>query len=333
MNSFGAVCGIVALAFFFDFLNGMHDAANEIATVVSTRVLSPKQAVLWAACFHMAAAVGFGVHVANTVGKGLVDPSILDNTVILGALVGGAFWNWLTIRMGIPVSSTHSLIGGLVGAAVAKAGFGCLLFRGLSITVAFMIISPIVGLFLGFGLMIAVYWGFRKYTGRQVDTLFRTGQLLSSGFLSLAHGLNDAQKTMGLIAVLLFTNHLIGPTFHIPYWVILSCYAVISLGTLAGGWRVVHTVVQKITKLKPVSGFCVEFGSGACIFLCSLVGIPVSTTHVVSGSLLGVGSTQRLSAVRWGVAGRIVWAWILTIPCAAAVSALTYFALHWLVLI
>ncbi len=329
MNSFSAVCGIVALAFFFDFLNGMHDAANEIATIVSTRVLSPRQAVVWAACFHMAAAVGFGVHVATTIGRGLVDPAVMDNSVILGALVGGALWNWLTIRLGIPVSSSHSLIGGLVGAAVAKAGFDCLLFRGLSLTLAFMIISPIAGLILGFGLMVGVYWLFQKRSGRQVDSMFRVGQLVSSGFLSLAHGLNDAQKTMGLIAVLLFTNHLIGPTFHIPYWVIISCYGVISLGTLAGGWRVVHTVGQKVTKLKPVSGFCVEFGSGLCIFACSLFGIPISTTHVVTGTLLGVGSTQRLSAVRWGVAERIVWAWILTIPCAAVVAAATYLALHW----
>ena len=331
MSPLAPVFFLVALALFFDFLNGMHDAANEIAIVVSTRVLSPRQAVIWAAGFHMAAALGFGVHVADTIGRGLISPSVMDNSVIFGALVGGAFWNWFTIRLGIPVSSSHSLIGGLIGAAAAKAGFSCLLPKGLSITLAFMIISPVIGLVFGYGLMIAVYWIFRYKSPRQTDTLFRVGQLISSGFLSLAHGLNDAQKTMGLIAMLLFSNGLLGAKFHIPYWVIISCYAVISLGTLAGGWKVVHTVGQRVTKLRPAGGFCAQTGSGLCIFLCSLAGIPVSTTHVVTGALMGVGSTQRLSAVRWGVAGRILWAWLLTIPCAAAVAALSYMALHLLI--
>ncbi len=318
------VYGIVGLALFFDFLNGMHDAANEIATVVSTRVLSPRNAVLWAACFHMVAAFGFGVHVADTIGKGLVSPKTMDNAVILGALVGGSLWNYLTIRVGLPVSSSHSLIGGLVGAAVAKAGWGCLMPWGIGLVVAFMIISPLFGLLLGYTLMILSSWAFRKSSPRHVDIFARVGQLASSAFLSLAHGLNDAQKTMGVIAILLFSNGVLGPHFYIPKWVILSCYAVMSLGTLAGGWKVVHTVGQRITKLRPLSGMCADLGSGTVMFVCGIVGIPISTTHLVNGTLMGVGATQRLSAVRWGVVKEIIVAWLITIPCAAAVAAISY---------
>lgn len=318
---------IIILALFFDFLNGMHDAANSIATVVSTQVLRPRQAVAWAAFFNFIAAFFFGVHVANTIGKGIIDPAAMNNAVLLAALVGAALWNWITIIAGLPVSSSHSLIGGLVGAGVAKAGFSCLVPKTLGITAAFMVLSPPIGLAFAAVLMVAVYWLFRKKSPSRVNGIFRVGQLVSSAILSLGHGANDSQKTMGIIAVLLFTNGALGKTFYVPWAVILACYAVMGLGTLAGGWRVVHTMGNKVTKLKPFSGFCAETGAGLCILLCSRFGIPVSTTHVVTGSVIGVGSTRRLSAVRWGVAGQIVWAWVLTIPCAAVVAALTYYGL------
>jgi PiT family inorganic phosphate transporter len=318
------VLGIIALALLFDFLNGMHDAANSIATVVSTRVLSPRKAVAMAAFFNFAAAFFFGVHVANTIGKGIVDPSVMDNRLLLSALVGASLWNWLTIVAGIPVSSSHSLIGGLVGAGVAKAGFSCLVPKTLITTATFMFLSPPIGMLFAFGLMVAVLWIFRRQSPGRVNSFFQIGQLISSSVLSLAHGTNDSQKTMGIISVLLFTNGALGATFHVPWAVILSCHAVMGLGTLAGGWKVVHTMGNKVTKLKPQSGFCAETGAGICILLCSRLGIPVSTTHVVTGSVVGVGSIQRLSAVRWGVAGNIIWAWVLTIPCAGLTAALTY---------
>ena len=317
---------IIVLALLFDFLNGMHDAANSIATVVSTRVLSPRQAVVWAAFFNFAAAFGLGVHVANTIGKGLVDPSVIDNHVLVGALVGASLWNWLTITLGIPVSSSHALIGGLVGAGLAKAGWGCLLPQKLLVTLAFIFLSPLIGFAFGFGLMIAVYWLFRRRAPGQVDKIFRLGQMLSAALLSLSHGSNDSQKTMGIISLILFSNGALGGRFYVPSWVIIACCAVMGLGTLMGGWKVVKTMGHKVTKLKPVGGFCAETGAGVSIALCSLAGIPVSTTHTITGAIVGVGSTQRLSAVRWGVAGRIVWAWVLTIPCAAGTAALTYLA-------
>lgn len=319
-----AVVVVVALAFLFDFLNGMHDAANSIATIVSTRVLSPRQAVVWAAFFNFVAAFGFGVHVANTIGKGLVDPTVVNTAVIAGALIGASLWDWATIVFGIPVSSSHALIGGLVGAGVAKAGFGCLQYAKLKTTILFIFLSPLIGLVFGFGLMVAVFWLFRRRSPSQVDRTFRIGQLLSAGLYSLSHGANDAQKTMGIIAVLLFSNGLIGDKFYVPIWVVLSCHAVIALGTLLGGWKIVNTMGNKVTKLKPVGGFCAETGAGLSILICSYFGIPVSTTHTITGAIIGVGTTQRLSAVRWGVAGRIVWAWVLTIPCAAVTAALTY---------
>ncbi|MBI4249633.1 MAG: inorganic phosphate transporter [Elusimicrobia bacterium] len=324
MNQFHIIAFIISLAYLFDFLNGMHDAANSIATVVSTRVLSPRFAVAWAAFFNFVAAFGFGVHVANTIGKGLVDPSVLDNAVLIGALAGASLWDWLTIQLGIPVSSSHALIGGMVGAGVAKAGFSCLIPGKLITIVIFIFLAPAIGLIFGFGLMVAVQWIFRRRSPSQVDAFFRIGQLFSAGLYSLSHGSNDAQKTMGIIAVLLFSNGYMGDTFHVPWWIILSCHAVIALGTLLGGWKIVKTMGFKVTKLKPVGGFCAETGAGIAILICSLSGIPVSTTHTITGGIIGAGSTMRLSAVRWGVAGRIVWAWVLTIPCAAVSAALIY---------
>ena len=318
------VVAVVALAFLFDFLNGMHDAANSIATVVSTRVLSPKQAVIWAGFFNFIAAFFFNVHVADTIGKGLVDPRVIDTAVIAGALIGASLWDWITIVFGIPVSSSHALIGGLVGAGVAKAGFDCLLYQQLKTTVIFIFLSPIIGLVFGFGLMVSVFWIFRRRSPSQVDRTFRVGQLMSAALYSLSHGANDGQKTMGIIAVLLYSNGLLGDKFYVPKWVIIACCAVIGLGTMSGGWKIVHTMGSKVTKLKPVGGFCAETGAGLSILICSYFGIPVSTTHTITGAIVGVGTTQRLSAVRWGVAGRIVWAWVLTIPCAAITAALTY---------
>ncbi len=328
MSPIAAVCVLVALALLFDFLNGMHDAANSIATVVSTRVLSPRQAVVWAAFFNFAAVFFFGVHVADTIGKGIVDPRLMDNAVVAGALIGASLWDWATIVFGIPVSSSHALIGGLIGAGVAKSGWSCLMTHKLLVILAFIFLSPAIGLFFGFLFMVAVSWLFRRRSPSQVDSVFRIGQLFSAGLYSLSHGANDAQKTMGVIALLLFTNGLLGASFYVPWWVIVSCYFVISLGTLMGGWKIVRTMGSKVTKLKPVGGFCAESGAGLSILISSLFGIPVSTTHTITGAIVGVGSTQRLSAVRWGVAGRIVWAWVLTIPCAGATSALAYLLLR-----
>ena len=321
--SFGLLF-VVGLAYLFDFLNGMHDAANSIATVVSTRVLSPRQAVVWAAFFNFIAAFGFGVHVANTIGKGLIDPNVVDTAVVAGALIGASLWSWITIVLGIPVSSSHSLIGGMIGAGISKAGTGCLLYDKLKTTCMFIVLSPMIGMFFGFSLMVAMFWLFRRRSPSQVDRTFRVGQLLSAGLYSLSHGANDAQKTMGIISVLLFSNGLLGEKFYVPYWVVLSCHAVIGLGTLMGGWKIVNTMGNKVTKLKPVGGFCAETGAGISIIICSYLGVPVSTTHTITGAIVGVGSTQRLSAVRWGVAGRIVWAWVLTIPFSALTAGLVY---------
>jgi PiT family inorganic phosphate transporter len=319
-----SVLFVITLAYLFDFLNGMHDSANSIATVVSTRVLAPKHAVVWAAFFNFVAFAVFGVHVANTIGKGLVDPAIVDTAVVAGALIGASIWSWITIKLGIPVSSSHALIGGMVGAGISKAGTGVLQYDKLKTTVAFIFLSPLIGMIFGFGLMIAVFWIFRRKSPSQVDRTFRIGQLLSAALYSLSHGGNDAQKTMGIIAVLLYSNGLLGEKFYVPFWVVLSCHAVIALGTMMGGWKIVHTMGNKVTKLKPVGGFCAETGAGLSIMICSFLGVPVSTTHTITGAIVGVGSTQRLSAVRWGVAGRIVWAWFLTIPFAALCAAVVY---------
>jgi inorganic phosphate transporter, PiT family len=318
------IIGLILLALTFDFLNGFHDSANSIATIVSTRVLSPRRAVIWAAFFNFIAFLFLGLHVANTIGKGIIDISVMDTQVIFATLIGACLWDIITWYFGLPTSSSHALIGGMIGAAMMKAGPDVLVWKGIIKTVSFIFISPTVGLSLGLLLGVAVYWIFRKSTPRDVDHIFRKGQLVSAAFYSLGHGGNDAQKTMGIIAGLLFSAGLIGPTFHIPFWVVIACQAAIALGTMFGGWRIVKTMGQKVAKLRPVDGFCAETGAAITLYLATWLGIPVSTTHTITGAIMGVGSLRRLSAVRWGVAGRIIWAWILTIPCAALISALAY---------
>jgi inorganic phosphate transporter, PiT family len=315
---------LILLALTFDFLNGFHDSANSIATIVSTRVLSPRYAVIWAAFFNFVAFLFLGLHVANTIGKGIVDVGIIDPNVILATLTGACIWDLITWYFGLPTSSSHALIGGLVGAALVKSGPSALVMKGINKTIAFIFISPTVGLCLGLAMGIGVYWIFRKSSPRNVDHIFRKGQLVSAALYSLGHGGNDAQKTMGIIAGLLFSAGLLGDKFYVPFWVVLACQAAIALGTMFGGWRIVKTMGQKIAKLKPVDGFCAETGAAVTLFLSTALGIPVSTTHTITGAIMGVGSLRRMSAVRWGVAGRIVWAWVLTIPAAAAISALTY---------
>lgn len=316
---------LILLALLFDFLNGFHDSANSIATIVSTRVLSPRYAVMWAAFFNFAAFLFFGLHVANTIGKGIIDISIIDRHIIFGTLIGACGWNVITWYLGLPTSSSHALIGGMIGSALVKAGPQSLVLKGISKTVAFIFISPILGLILGLGFGILVYWLFRKSSPSKVDHIFRKGQLVSAAFYSLGHGGNDAQKTMGIIASLLFSAGLLGGKFYIPFWVVFLCYTAIALGTMCGGWRIVKTMGQKVAKLKPVDGFCAEAGAAITLFISSAFGIPVSTTHTITGAIMGVGSIKRLSAVKWGVAGRIVWAWILTIPCSALISATAYY--------
>jgi len=319
---------LIFLALAFDFLNGFHDSANSIATIVSTRVLSPKYAVIWAAFFNFIAFLFFGLHVANTIGKGIIDIAIIDNNIIFGTLIGACGWNLITWYLGLPTSSSHALIGGMIGAALVKSGPGSLVWKGILKTSAFIIISPVLGLILGLGFGIAVYWLFRKSVPSQVDHIFRKGQLVSAALYSLGHGGNDAQKTMGVIASLLFSAGLLGTKFYIPTWVVIACYTAISIGTMFGGWRIVKTMGQKVAKLKPVDGFCAEFGAAITLFVSSGFGIPVSTTHTITGAIMGIGSLKRMSAVKWGVAGRIVWAWVLTIPCSAIISAIAYWAIH-----
>ena len=319
---------VIVFALFFDFLNGFHDSANSIATVVSTRVLSPRYAVIWAAFFNFIAFLFFGLHVANTIGKGIIDIAVVDKTIILGTLIGACGWNIITWFLGLPTSSSHALIGGLVGSALVKAGTSALMWNGIIKTVIFIFVSPFLGFFLGLAFGVAVYWLFSRSAPTKVDHVFRKGQLLSAALYSLGHGGNDAQKTMGIIASLLFSAGYLGPTFHIPLWIVLTCHAAIALGTMFGGWRIVKTMGQKVAKLKPVDGFCAESGAATTLFVSTFFGIPVSTTHTITGAIMGVGSLKRLSAVRWGVAGRIVWAWILTIPCSAAMSALAYYSIH-----
>ena len=319
---------IIAVALVFDFINGFHDAANSIATVVSTRVLTPLQAVVWAAFFNFVAAFGFGVGVATTVGRGVVHADVVDQWVILAGLVGAIAWDVITWYWGLPISSSHALIGGLAGAGVIKAGFGSLVPAGLVKIGVFMVLSPLLGFALGFLAMLATLWTFRSAHPGRVDRLFRRLQLLSAGAYSLGHGTNDAQKTMGVIAVLLFSTGHLGPQFYVPFWVILAAHAAIGLGTLAGGWRIVKTMGMRITKLRPIGGFSAETAGALTLIGTAIGGIPVSTTHTISGSIMGVGSITRFSAVRWGVAGQIVAAWILTIPAAALVSAFAWFLLH-----
>ena len=318
---------IIAVALVFDFINGFHDAANSIATVVSTRVLTPMQAVAWAALFNFVAAFGFGVQVARTVGKGVVQSTVVDQWVILGALTGAIAWNLITWYYGIPSSSSHALIGGFAGAALAKAGWGALIPSGLLKIAVFIVFAPVIGMVLGFALMVATLWIFRRVRPSRVDKLFRRLQLISAAFYSLGHGTNDAQKTMGIIAILLFSSGYLGPEFYVPFWVVLAAHAAMALGTMAGGWRIVKTMGMKLTKLRPVGGCCAETAGAVMLIGTAVGGIPVSTTHTITGSIMGVGAVQRFSAVRWGLAGHIVWAWILTIPLAGALAALTWFLL------
>ncbi len=319
--SLGVVVLLVAVALIFDFMNGFHDAANSIATVVSTRVLKPYQAVMWAAFFNFAALFVFHLKVATTVGQGIIDGSVVDHHIIFGALVGAIAWNIITWYYGLPSSSSHALIGGLIGAAVAKSGFWALQSAGIYKTLLFIVISPTLGFLLAGLMMVAVSWICRRTTPAKVDRWFRRLQLLSAAAYSLGHGGNDAQKTMGIIFMLLIAAGLSGPQDPIPMWVVICCYVAISLGTLFGGWRIVKTMGQKITRLKPVGGFCAETSGAITLFLATGLGVPVSTTHTITGSIVGVGSAQNLSAVRWGVAGRIVWAWVLTIPSSAFIAA------------
>jgi PiT family inorganic phosphate transporter len=325
--AFSFVGFIILMALIFDFLNGFHDAANSIATVVSTRVMSPKAAVIWAAFFNFIALFVFGLGVAKTLGKGMIDLNVVTTEVVLGGLIGAIFWNLLTWYYGIPVSSSHALIGGYAGAAVAKGGFGAIIAGGWTKTLLFIVLSPIIGALLGFTLMATVTWIFRKWHPFRLDKAFRQLQLLSAALFSLNHGGNDAQKTMGIIAGLLVASgH--QKEFNVPYWVAFAAHAAIGLGTLFGGWRIVKTMGSKITKLQPLGGFCAETAGALSIGMATFAGIPVSTTHTITGAIMGVGATKRVSAVRWGLAGSIVWAWILTIPASAAVAAISYWIIE-----
>jgi PiT family inorganic phosphate transporter len=321
---------IIFVALLFDFLNGMNDAANSIATVVSTRVLTPRVAVIWAAVFNFLAALGFGMAVAKTIGKGIVDPALIDQELILAALLGAIVWTHLCTHYGFPISVSHALIGGLAGSAIAKAGVDAVIMSGITKVAIFIFLSPILGLLISFFLMVIVSWLFRHSDLRRTDRLFRIGQLVSSAAYSLGHGTNDAQKIMGIISVLLFTTPATVPTwmydkalgFYVPTWVIFAAYSAIGLGTLMGGWRVIRTLGVKLTHLKPVHGFCAETGGAVVLFATAAAGIPVSTTHTIAGAIMGVGATRRMSAVRWGVAGRIIVAWVLTMPVAAVMAYL-----------
>lgn len=315
---------LIVLALLFDFMNGFHDAANAIATVVSTGVLKPQNAVLLAAFFNFIAILIFQLKVATTVGKGTIDPAVVDHYVVFGALVGAIAWNLITWYYGIPSSSSHALIGGLVGAAVAKAGTDSLISTGLIKTISFIVLSPLLGFLFGSLMMLLVSWLFVRSTPQRVDKWFRRMQLLSASMYSLGHGGNDAQKTMGIIWMLLIAAGVSTASDPLPLWVIISCYVAIGLGTLFGGWRIVKTMGQKITKLKPVGGFCAETGGAMTLFLATALGIPVSTTHTITGAIVGVGSSRKMSAVRWGVAGNIVWAWIFTIPASAFMAAIAW---------
>lgn len=315
---------IIFVALIFDFLNGMNDAANSIATVVSTRVLSPRLAVLWAAFFNFAAAFGFGVHVATTIGKGIVNPAVINHELILSALIGAVIWTHVCTHYGLPISVSHSLIGGLAGSAVAKVGFEALITSGLIKVGVFIFLSPLIGVFLGFILMVVVMWIVRKKSPSRVDKIFRVGQLISSAAFSLGHGTNDAQKTMGIIAILLYTGGYIGPEFYVPFWVVIIAHLTIAAGTMYGGWKVVKTMGMKLTHLQPIGGFCAETAGAFVLLGTAIAGIPVSTTHTVAGGIMGVGATRRLSAVRWGLAGKIVWAWVLTIPISGLVGYGTF---------
>jgi inorganic phosphate transporter, PiT family len=323
------VFGLVGVALLFDFMNGLHDAANSIATVVSTRVLRPSTAVVWAAFFNFIAFAVFGLHVANTLGTGIVEADVIDAYVIFGALAGASAWNAITWGLGLPSSSSHALIGGLVGAGVAKAGWGAVVYGGLGKTSLGIVLSPLLGFVLAQLLAVIVSWINLKKTPYAVDRRFRHLQLVSASLYSLGHGGNDAQKTMGIIAVLLYSHGMLGGTFHVPFWVVITCQLAMALGTLMGGWRIVHTLGSRITHLKPIQGFCAETGGAITLFLATSLGVPVSTTHTITGAIIGVGAARRTAAVRWHVAQRIVVAWVITLPAAAAIGALVYFGARW----
>ena len=329
--SLGAVVFLVVLALAFDFMNGFHDAANAIATVVSTRVMKPHTAVAMAAICNVVAIFVFELKVAATVGKGTIDPAAIDYYVVFGALVGAIAWNVITWYYGIPSSSSHALIGGLIGAAMAHSGPSSLITAGVVKVVAFILISPLLGMLLGSLMMIAVSWIFRRSTPRRVDTWSRRLQLISASAYALGHGGNDAQKTIGIIWMLLLSSGMMQTGDPVPFWVVIACYASIGLGTIFGGWRIIKLMGQKITKLRPVGGFCAQTGGAATLFFATALGIPVSTTHTITGAIVGVGATKRLSAVRWGIAGNIVWAWILTIPCSAVIAALFWYLGHFVI--
>ena len=315
---------IIAVALAFDFINGLHDAANSIATVVSTRVLPPKLAVAWAAMFNFIAFLFFGLNVAKTIGTGIVDPSIMDPWVVLSALIGAIAWNLFTWWLGFPSSSSHALIGGLAGAGIAKGGVGVLVASGFIKTISAIVLSPMAGLILAVLLVIALSWFLRRSVPYTVDRRFRRLQLLSASLYSLGHGGNDAQKTMGIIAVLLYSQGMLGSEFHVPFWVVLASQSAMGLGTLLGGWKIVRTMGSKITDLKPFQGFCAETAGAISLFAATWLGVPVSTTHTITGAIVGVGMAKRASAVRWGLAGRIVWAWVCTMPAAALIGFLSY---------
>ena len=316
---------LICVALLFDFLNGLHDAANSIATIVSTRVLSPKYAVAWAAFFNFIAFTVFGLHVANTVGTGIISPSVVSDQVIFGALMGAIIWNVVTWLAGIPSSSSHALIGGLVGAGICKAGFDAVVVKGLGKTIGAIVLSPATGFFLALLLILIVSWAFFKWSPYKADKLFRYGQFISASAYSLGHGGNDAQKTMGIIAVLLFAHGMTGDTFHVPFWVVITCQAAMGLGTLFGGWRIVRTMGSRITHLTPVQGVCAETAGSITLFAATWLGIPVSTTHTITGAIIGVGAARRVSAVRWNVAKDIVTAWIVTMPASGLIAAVFYF--------
>jgi inorganic phosphate transporter, PiT family len=323
LNPFFLV-GLIVIALAFDFLNGLHDTANSIATLVSTRMLRPRYAVIWAAFFNFIAFLVFGVHVARTVGVGIVSANVMDANVIFGALMGAIAWNLITWWAGIPSSSSHALIGGLVGAGVAKAGLTCIVWPGLLTTGAFIILSPLFGFFLALLLVLLVSWGFVRANPRTAEPAFQWLQFGAASLISLGHGGNDAQKTMGIIAVLLFSQGHLGDSFYVPFWVVITCQAAIGLGTLVGGWRIVQTVGSRITRITPVQGFCASAGGAIMLFSATYLGIPVSTTHTVTGAVIGVGAARKASAVRWNIAGNIVIAWVITLPAAALMAALCY---------
>lgn len=322
--SFSALVALIFVALAFDFLNGLHDAANSIATVVSTRVLRPQYAVIWAAFFNFIAFLFFGLHVAQTVGTGIVAAEVVDAAVIFGALMGAICWNLLTWWLGIPSSSSHALIGGLAGAGMMKAGLTAIVWSGLGVTAAAIVLSPLLGFLLALLFVLIVSWAFVRSTPSAVDNTFRTLQLVSAAFYSLGHGGNDAQKTMGVIAVLLYSQGFLGAAFYVPFWVILTCQAAMGLGTVFGGWRIVHTMGSKITRLHPVQGFCAEAGGAITLFLATYLGIPVSTTHTITGAIIGVGAARKVAAVRWNVASNVVFAWIVTLPATALFGSVFY---------